>query len=189
MNGHHLNSSYWQNYKKTVCNLPQHLFDVAVGMILGDATMYHVSFDAILKFEQGAKQKQFGFHLFQLFSEYCFMQSPAPRYETNFIKIKSYWFKTFSFPDFTRLYLLFYEKAGDRRIKRIKKGLILNELTPRGLAYWIMYDGSLQKDCKTMILHTQGFTHSENIILSHELNENFGFCSHVIPHKKKILCN
>lgn len=46
-----------------------------------------------------------------------------------------------------------------------------------------MSDGSLQKDGKTMILHTQGFSYQENLVLSNELNEKFGFCSHVIPHK------
>lgn len=46
-----------------------------------------------------------------------------------------------------------------------------------------MGDGSLQKDKKTMILHTQSFTQNENLILSKELNEKFGFSSKVISHK------
>jgi hypothetical protein len=37
--GYHLNSPYWQNYKKTLPKLPQDCFDTAAGMILGDATM------------------------------------------------------------------------------------------------------------------------------------------------------
>jgi len=48
-----------------------------------------------------------------------------------------------------------------------------------------MGDGSLQKDKKTMILHTQGYTFDENIILSKELNTKFGFSTSVIFHKKK----
>ena len=154
--GHHFNSKFWQTYKTTLSPLPNICFEIAVGMLLGDATMYHVSREAYIKYEQGLQQKVFVDHLFDVFGEYCFMTGPKERLNRDQTP-KSYWFKTFSFPDFTRLYLLFYEKAGDRRIKSIKKGLILNQLTPRGLAYWIMSDGSLQKDGKTMILHTQGF--------------------------------
>ena len=43
--------------KKTLPKLPQDSFDIAVGMILGDATMYYVSREALIKFEQGVKQK------------------------------------------------------------------------------------------------------------------------------------
>ena len=42
--------------------------------------------------------------------------------------------------------------------KSITPGLITNYLTARGLAYWIMCDGSLQNDKKSIILHTQGFS-------------------------------
>ena len=104
--GHHLNSRYWQNFKKSLPTLPQECFDVGVGMILGDATMYHVSRDALIKFEQGLKQKEFVFHLFHLFSAYCFMEQPAVRLDKNQM-VKSYWFKTFTFPDFTRLFSIF----------------------------------------------------------------------------------
>lgn len=46
-----------------------------------------------------------------------------------------------------------------------------------------MCDGSLQKDGKTLILHTQSYTLDENNQLSNELNHKFGLHSHVIPHK------
>lgn len=45
--------------------------------------------------------------------------------------------------------------------------------------------GSLQSDKKTIILHTQSYTYDENLILSTELNEKFGFDSKVISHKQK----
>lgn len=108
--GYHFNSPYWQNYKKTLPKLPQDCFDTAVGMILGDATMYYVSHNTLIKFEQGVKQKEFLFHLFKMFSRYCFMSEPGIRLEKE-KNVKSYWFKTFSFPDLTRLFLLFHEKS------------------------------------------------------------------------------
>lgn len=56
------------------------LIEVAIGMILGDATMAKVSKDAYIKFEQGYKQKDFLYHLFGLFKEYSFMQEPRVRF-------------------------------------------------------------------------------------------------------------
>jgi hypothetical protein len=37
---------------------------------------------------------------------------------------------------------------------------------------------------KTLILHTQSYTKTENLILSKELNEKFNFMTEVISHKK-----
>lgn len=47
-----------------------------------------------------------------------------------------------------------------------------------------MGDGSLNKN-KSMILHTQSYSREENLILSGELNEKFGFKTNVVPHKQK----
>ena len=38
---------------------------------------------------------------------------------------------------------------------------------------------------KTMILHTQSYNKNENLILSKDLNEKYGFMSEVIKHKNK----
>lgn len=181
-NGYHFNSPYWQNYKKTLPKLPQDCFETAVGMILGDATMYYVSHNALIKFEQGVKQKEFLFHLLDLFSRYCFMSEPGIRFEKD-QSVKSYWFKTFSFPDFTDLFFLFVQKMNEKWKKTIRKGLIRDYLTPKGLAYWIMCDGSLQKDKLTLILHTQSFSLQENTLLATELNKKFHLHSRVISHK------
>ena len=83
------------------------------------------------------------------------------------------------------MFVLFYERNGTKCKKVIKKGIITNSLTPRGFAYWIMSDGSLQNDGKTLIMHTQSFSFQENTVLSNELNRKFGLSSRVILHKKK----
>jgi hypothetical protein len=78
--------------------------------------------------------------------------------------IKSFWFKTFSHYSFTEArsdWELFY--INNKKI--IQKNLIMNNLTDRGLAYYrrrIMGDGSLQKDNKTLILHTQSYTEARS---------------------------
>lgn len=186
-----MNSPYWQNYKKTLPKLPQECFETAVGMILGDARMYYVSKNALIKFEQGVKQKEFLFHLFDMFSGYSFMVTPGIRFQKE-KTVKSYWFQTFSFPDFTRLFLLIHEKSHGKWKKTIKvffeiniskERLLRDYLTPKGLAYWIMCDGSLQKDNRTLILHTQSFSLEENTLLVKELNKKFNLHSRVISHK------
>ena len=159
-------------------------------MILSDACMYKTSKHPLIKFEQGYLQEEFLFHLFFVFKSYCFMLEPGKRITLDGNRkglTKSFWFKTFSHSNFEDILNLFYEedKALKRPIKKIGNGLILNHLTDRGLAYWIMGDGSLNKDRKTMILHTQSYSKTENLILSRELNEKFGFRSEVISHKKK----
>ena len=39
--GHHLNSKYWQEWKKQLPALPSELTEVAVGMVLKDALLLH----------------------------------------------------------------------------------------------------------------------------------------------------
>ena len=67
--------------------------------------------------------------------------------------------------------------------KGIKEGLIKENLTARGLAYWIMDDGSV--DGRTTIIHTSNFKEKEVRLLSTELNEKFGLNSEVLTHKVK----
>ncbi len=188
--GYHLNSKYWQDWKKNLPDLPKELREIAIGMILSDACMYKVSNHSLIKFEQGYLQEKFLLHLFYKFKNYCFMEEPGKRislHEPRKGLTKSLWFKTFSHYSFTSIWDLFYVRNNDlnRDIKTINKGLIINHLTEVGLAYWIMGDGSLQKDLKTMILHTQSYTKAENLILSSELNDKFEFKTEVVPHKKK----
>ena len=125
---------------------------------------------------------------------------------------KSFWFKTFSHPSFTEIWNLFYEeddfnlpsRESEKGIgshvpsvkqgpcptvntkfkKVIKKNLIKDNLTDIGLSFWVMGDGSLQKDGKTMILHTQSYNEFENNLLSSELNAKFNFQTKVIKHKE-----
>ena len=81
------------------------------------------------------------------------------------------------------LYSLYNKNGKERYKKNVTSGLITKELDEISLAYWIMCDGSLQKDKKTMILHTQSFNYETNLIISKELNDKFNFNSRVITHK------
>jgi hypothetical protein len=70
--------------------------------------------------------------------------------------------------------------------KTISPALILDHLTPRGLAFWIMCDGSLQKNKKSIILHTQAFSYEENVLCAKELKTKFDLNCQVIKHKDKF---
>lgn len=182
--GYHFNSLYWQTWKLKQPALNSKLFEIAVAMVLSDATMAKTSTQALIKFEQGYKQENFLYHLFYLFKGYSFMDNPGSRVTKDGPRkglTKSFWFKTFSHPSFTAVYNLFYTNLNCKTVKTVNVGLVTNHINSLGLAYWIMGDGSLNKDC--LILHTQGFTYSEQLILSNELNAKFGFHSIVIPHK------
>lgn len=136
--GHHLNSKFWQEWKKNIPALPPNLVEIAIGMILSDACMYKKSTEALIKFEQGYLQKEFLFHLFEIFKPYCFMIEPGKRIDLKGSRnclIKSYWFKTFSHYSFTELLTLFYFNNEGKYVKKIQEGLILNNLTALGLAY------------------------------------------------------
>lgn len=119
------------------------------------------------------------------------MENLGIRYQkNNKYTIKSYWFKTYSHETFTDLWKLFYipytDKNDNEKYKKsVSSGLITKELDEIGLSYWIMCDGSLQKDKKTMILHTQSFNYDTNLNMSKELNNKFNLNSKVITHKHK----
>lgn len=182
--GYHLNSKYWQDWKKNLPKIQPHdfLFQLRMGMVLSDAGMSRVSREALMKFEQGENQKEFLFHLFEMCKMYRFITAPGIRYHIHGQKkgtIKSYWFKTFRHESFSNIWDLFY--INNKKV--IQKGLILNHLNEIGLAYWVMGDGSLHREGRTLTLNTQGFSLEENQILSRELNEKFGFHTKVIKHK------
>lgn len=182
--GFHFNSRHWQGYKKTAPRLDATLFGVCVGMILGLASLFKSSRNAGIKFEQGYKQKEFLAHLFELFHDYTFMSTSGERINLRGKRkglVKSFWFKSFSHPSFTELWNLFLK---DGKRKSIYENLITEHLTDFGFAYWVMCDGSLQKDRNCLILHTQSFTRSENLLATREMNQKWGLSCTVISHKQ-----
>lgn len=170
--------------KKNLPPLPKNLFNICIGMILGDGSLFKKSHHSGIKFEQGYKQKEFLYHLFDLFSLYTFMDVPGQRIDLHSKRkglVKSFWFKTFSHYSFTELWHLFRRNEK----KEISENLITDYLTPIGFAYWIMCDGSLQKSKNCLIIHTQSFTKLENLLAAKQLNNKWGLRCEVILHKQK----
>ena len=92
-------------------------------------------------------------------------------------------FATLSLPCFNYYKNLFYNSDGASQ--KIVPSNIQDLLTPRGLAYWIMVDGSIQN--KGLHLNTYGFTNQEILNLKYSLEKMFGEntlkCS-IHKHKK-----
>ena len=88
------------------------------------------------------------------------------------------WFRTYGHPDFKFYDELFYpihEYKGVRRKKRVPPK-IHELLTPRGLAYWFMDDGTYAKRAHHRIYRfsTHSFPLSDQEILVKVLRDNFG---------------
>lgn len=91
--GYHFNSTYWQQKKLLLPPLSPELLEIAFGRVLGDATIRKVSRHAVIKFEQGYRQKEFVESLFQTFHTYTFMEQPGIRLELS----KAFGFVPFPF--------------------------------------------------------------------------------------------
>lgn len=137
LNGYHVNSKYWQNWKINRPNLNPILFQLCLGIALSDASMYRVSRHSYIKFEQGKMQKEFLFHLFDQIKDYTFIEIPGIRIDKNKIAEKSFWFKTFSHPTFSTIYNLFYKHDENKNIRKktISKNIIKNYLEKEGFSY------------------------------------------------------
>lgn len=90
-----------------------------------------------------------------------------------------YEFTTVTHNEFKFYYDLFYNNGK----KEIKDSLI-NYITPRSLAFWIMDDGSFDKRKFTSRLHTEGFNEAENIKLQSFLKAGFNVKSKVCKYNR-----
>jgi len=78
--------------------------------------------------------------------------------------------------------------------KSIKKSLIKDNLTARGLAYWFSDDGgkldyNKNSTNNSIVLNTQSFTSIEVEWMSQELSDKFNFNCEVRSNKKIIVIN
>jgi hypothetical protein len=160
--------------------LPPHLFEIAVGLILGDVYIYrNKSENASLHVEQSINSKDYLLHLYDLFKDYTTSNKPIIRTRIN--KISGNFYSSSSFAAwqlscFTQIYCLFYQDG--RKIVPRHAG---HRLTSVGLAYWAMDDGN--KQGSGFHLNTQAFTLEEVELLSNVLINKFGIQNTIQHHK------
>ena len=138
--------------------LPSNLHEIAVGLILGDAHIFrNKTENASMHIEQSFGHKEYVFHLYDLFSDYC-KSPPVTRtrvnnkLDTSYISIR---FTTRQLSCFTQLHELFY----DANKTKIIPNNISEFISPVTLADWSMDDGS--KQGKGFHLNTQSYTLEE----------------------------
>ena len=143
------------------------LNEIIIGLLLGDGHIQQRSINGNSRFTY--KQSSFKKHHFNYFNHVCDLFKPYLSKEfylkENFytdkrtnIKYGSVNFATLSLPCFNFYRNLFYNS---NNIKIVPLN-IQELLTPRGLAYWILDNGSLQN--KGLHLNTYAFTNNEVLI-------------------------
>ena len=166
------------------------LNEIMIGLLLGDGHIQKRSINGNSRFIYGQSSLRLHHlnyfnHVFELFKPYLSKDfNPKKRSFTDKRSNKKYssvQFATLSLPCFNYYKDLFYNS----NYLKIVPSNIQNLLSPRGLAYWIMDDGSLQN--KGLHLNTYGFSNQDVLKLKSTLENMFGEntlkCS-IHKHKK-----
>ena len=151
--------------------LSEEQHNVIVGMLLGDGSLRNRGKNTLFRVEHSERQRDYLFWVYNMFSE--FTLSKPQRFVHKNHKYASYSFATFAHPIFNYYYDLFY-KDGRKQVNEI----ILNQITPQGLAMWISDDGSYCNSIKDMILCTNSFSLEEHKLMQKYFLEKWGLrCS------------
>jgi LAGLIDADG DNA endonuclease family len=132
--------------------LPQEIVDLIIGTLLGDSGMMTKTLTRTylkkrgrsrdintqsIKFEQGSRNKEYLYFLFNNLREYTHYTEPKKQTRTDVRYGKensSYYFSTFSSSEFYPFFTLFYKEVEGKNIKTVPLN-ILDLITPRALAY------------------------------------------------------
>jgi hypothetical protein len=156
--------------------LSKELKEILIGLCLGDLHIRKEYANARLYFVQGAPNKEYLDHLYELFSSYC---GTVPKTSIGAldkrtgVRHTSIRFNTLSLPCFNELYNLFVVNG----VKTVPLNMG-DLLTPLSLAYWIGDDGCFCQRDRAIILSTQGFSLQEVELLTKVLTDKFNLkCS------------
>lgn len=182
------NSLKLKQYKASLFYLNTYQKDALIGQLLGDANLQKIGKNFRLKFEWGDNNKEYAFKIYELFSNWI-LSSPkkVERINKNGNINITWRFQTFTHEVFNSLAIIFLNKDNK---KFITNNLILNHLTPIGLAYWFMDDGgrlAYDEYSKGLVLNTQSFTKEEVEMLALGLKTKFNFECWVKPNKGKYI--
>lgn len=186
------NSNKVKEYKNSLIKLSNIQKEAAIGLLLGDASLQSQNEGKTyrIKFEWGDKNKAYALHVFTLFDQWVLSQPhKKSRISPKGNIVINWGFQTFSHEAFNFLADLFLKQ----KHKGISDNLILDHLTPRGLAYWYMDDGgklyyNKNTKNKSVVLNTHSFTTFEVETMSEQLSSKFNLICEVRSNKdKKII--
>jgi len=164
--------------ERSKINIDEPLKEIIIGLLLGDGHIQSRQLNGNSRFMYGQsslRENHLNYfnHIFELFKpfiskEYKIRSRSFLDKRTN-KTYSSVLFATLTLPCFTFYRELFFNSQG----KKIVPLNINQLLTPRGLAYWIMDDGSIQN--KGLHLNVYGFSFDEVINLKNTLENLFLF--------------
>ena len=185
------NSTKLKEYKDSLIELSIEQKEAIIGLMLGDASLQSQNKGKTyrIKFEWGDKNKAYVLHVFNLFEEWVLSQPhKKERLSPKGNLIINWGFQTFSHNAFNYLGDLFLLNKGGK--KGISENLVLDHLTPRGLAYWFMDDGGkldYNKNSKnrSVVLNTHSFTDLDVEKMCDQISNKFDLLCEVRSNKNK----
>jgi len=147
--------------------------NILIGLLLGDGHLEKQkgSINYRLKIHQNDRHKEYVFHLYEIFQDIT-KTPPRSKVVSAFNKTyESWYFNTIVHPHFMEYGNNFYNDS-----KKVLPtfSLINSWLSPIGLAYWFMDDGSLKsKESKGVLLNTQNFSLTEVELLCNILEKKW----------------
>ena len=173
------NSAKLKEYKDSLIELTIEQKEAIIGLMLGDASLQSQNKGKTyrIKFEWGDKNKAYVLHVFNLFDEWVLSQPhKKERLSPKGNLVINWGFQTFSHKAFNYLAELFLLDKGGK--KGISENLVLDHLTPRGLAYWFMDDGG--KSSSGLKIATNNFSFNEVEILALILIKKYNLKTSII---------
>jgi hypothetical protein len=150
--------------KKSSLKLTDLQRETLIGLLLGDAHLETQNRGRTyrVKFEYSASHQEYANHLYEIFQEWIFTPPQRKVDDTH----DNVWFQTVSHPSFRFYAHQFYDGK-----KKVVPKNIHRLLTPRGISYWYMDDGSIKsRESKGVIFNTQCYARSEIATLIATLN-------------------
>jgi hypothetical protein len=161
-----------ETYKQTL-QLTNEQREVLVGLLLGDACLESQNAGRTyrLKVEQSAHHEAYVRHIYSLFRPWVLTPPRLREAKASNGKVTTSWvFQTVSHASFR-----FYAHQFYRERRKCVPVLIQRWLTPRGLAYWFMDDGSMKSNqSKGVLFNTQCFPAPDVERLVQLLQSQFG---------------
>ena len=143
--------------------------DLIIGTLLGDSSIKQRERNSCLRFSHSIKQRDYSRYkrnILQVFGCTEFREV-SRKIKDHFIHAMD--FATKVHPVFNYYRKLFYNEG--RKEITIE---LLNQVTPRALAYWICDDGSFSKTQGYIILCTNSFTLEEHQLMKKFFNDRYG---------------
>jgi len=159
---------------RALVTLPDEVKEVLIGILLGDGHIVRRSPTAnsrLVYAQTAIKHKEYFDYVFGFFLPFCVNDYTSQ----SRLVVDNRTKKTYSAISFTTMQLpcfnLYRELFYDSNKKKIVPGNISELLTPRGLAFWIMDDGSKQNE--GLHISVYGFTNADVDKLMFTLQDKF----------------